>query len=392
MKIAFFCRSLEPGRDGVGDYSRRLAGELIRQGHPSVVVALNDPYLSETVSVEQAIEETSVSVLRLPSVLSWSDRIVKARKWLDAFNPDWASLQFVPYAFHQKGLCFGLGKRLSAINRKALWHVMFHELWLGLEERSPLKHRIIGALQRSIIMDCMRRLRPPIVHTQTESHRIVLGRQKIKASILPLFGNIPYAKGEGWEGLLEPLVTKAIGQHEDRNQLYLAGVLGMVYREWNAEQTVNTILPLVQRFQKRLVLVFHGKSDLNVESLNQLRSTLRNRADVIMTGEKPAPEISKILQTLDLGLATTPRQMVQKSGAVTAMLEHGLPILVTRNDWRLCGATIPPEELSDRLIWPEQFALLTSLPTRVRKPSEESGVKRVADKMLHALELPSPTL
>ena len=41
MKLIFICGSLEPGRDGVGDYTRRLAGELIRQGHQIAIIALN---------------------------------------------------------------------------------------------------------------------------------------------------------------------------------------------------------------------------------------------------------------------------------------------------------------------------------------------------------------
>lgn len=392
MKIAFFCRSLESGRDGVGDYARRLAGELIRQGHSSVLVALNDPYISQTVFEEQVIEGASIPVQRLPSILPWNNRIVQARKWLDAFNPDWMSLQFVPYAFHTKGLCFGLGKRLSAINTRASWHIMFHELWLGLEEKAAVKHRFFGALQRSIILDCVRRLQPRAIHTQTESHRIVLSREKIKVTILPLFGNIPPVDGDAWKDLLEPLVAKATDQRPDRDKLYLAGVLGMVYQEWNLEETVNTMLLLMERSQKRLVLVFHGKSDLNQESLDQIKSRLGNRADVIMTGEKSAADISKILQALDLGLATTPRQMIQKSGSVNAMLEHGLKILVTRDDWRLRGVDSLPEpaEMSGRLFSPEQFAGLTTLPTRDAHQSGDRGVKRIADKLLAALKSPSP--
>lgn len=34
MRLAFICVSLEPGRDGVGDYTRSLAAECIRQGRP----------------------------------------------------------------------------------------------------------------------------------------------------------------------------------------------------------------------------------------------------------------------------------------------------------------------------------------------------------------------
>jgi hypothetical protein len=391
MRLAFICSSLEPGRDGVGDYTRRLAGELIRQGHRSIAVALNDPHISKTVFELQEIEGASISVLRLPDVMPWNERVVEARNWLDVFNPDWISLQFVPFGFQRRGLCFGLGKWLAAMNKKASWHIMFHELWLGLGEKSSVKHRILGALQRLIIWDLKGRLRPRIVHTQAEPYRIALKREKIIASVLPLFSNIPRINGDGWDGLLEPLVTKAVGKHQDRTKLYLAGVLGMVHPEWNAEQTVNILFPLVQRFQKRLVLVFHGKNNLTSEVINNLKFTLQDRADVVMAGERTSIEISKILQALDLGLATSPRQIIQKSGSVAAMLEHGLQVLVTRDDWHLRGLDSPPEEKSSRLLFPRQFASLKNLPARDLQPPMESGVQRVADRMLAAMKTPLST-
>ena len=47
MKIAFLCGSLEPGFDGVGDYVRMLASEVIVQGHQAVIVAINDTHLKK---------------------------------------------------------------------------------------------------------------------------------------------------------------------------------------------------------------------------------------------------------------------------------------------------------------------------------------------------------
>jgi hypothetical protein len=93
-------------------------------------------------------------------------------------------------------------------------------------------------------------------------------------------------------------------------------------------------------------------------------------------------EISKILQCLDLGLATSPRQLIQKSGSVAAMLEHGLPILVTRNDWRLRGTASRLEEMPSQMFSSEQFRSLTSLPTRKPQPTRESGVRVVAERMV----------
>jgi hypothetical protein len=389
MKIAFLCSNLEPGRDGVGDYTRRLAGELIRQGHSSVIIGLNDWHALKALFEQQEIEGTSISVLRLPSTAPWNQRIVEARNWLDAFNPDWISLQFVTFGFHRKGLCLGLGKRLAAINSKASWHIMFHELWLGLGEKSPLKHRVLGALQQTFILDLLSRLRPQIVHTQAEPYRKVLSRKKVAASILPLISNVPYATGDGWVGLLEPLLTESVGEHPDRTKLYLAGIFGAVHPEWNAEQAVNILSPLVQKFQKHLVLVFLGRSGLTPEAFNKFKSALRNRADVVTAGERNGFEISRILKSLDLGLATSPRQIIQKSGSVAAMLEHGLRVLVTRDDWRLRGTDLQLEEASSQLLSPRQFALLKTLPVCDLRPSGENSVKWVANQMLASMD---PTL
>lgn len=387
MRLAFICSSLEPGKDGVGDYCRRMAGALIRQGHSSVVVALNDPHVAQTTFAAQEIEGASISVMRLPSVAPWSSRAIEANRWLETFKPDWLSLQFVIFGFHPKGLCFGLGKHLAGINSKASWHVMFHELWLGLGQNSPLKHRVTGALQRRIILDFMRRLRPRVVHTQTDVYRTVLGREKITASLLPLISNVPFAQGDGWTELLEPLVAQATGKQADRTKLYLAGVFGAVYPEWNPEEAVNTLFPLVDHFQKRLVLVFLGRSNLTPAALDRLKTKLRKQADVVAVGERTDFEISKILQALDLGLATTPRQVIQKSGSVAAMLNHGLRVLVIRDDWRLAGADAPLETASPRLISPKQFALLTTLPGRDPDWSPNSDAEDIARTMLETMTL-----
>ena len=383
VKISFLCSGLEEGRDGVGDYTRHLAAECIRQGHQSIVLSLNDPQVPKILSDSQASDGSTVSVLRLPDVLPWKQRMEAASDWLDAFGPDWISLQFVPFGFHRNGLCFGLGKRLTSLNSKAAWHVMFHELWLGLNEDSPIKHRFVGALQQRIIMALLRRLRPQIVHTQTEPYRKVLDRNRIKASILPLFSNIRRVNQDAWEDFFQPLLGAVGGKPEVRSELYLTGVFGAVHPEWNAELTIDSLLGLTQRFQKRLVVVFFGNNNLSNNAFTKLKSRLRDRAVILMAGERSSSDISKIIQTLDLGLATSPRQIVQKSGSVAAMLEHGLQVLVTRDDWKLRGTNILHEdEISPHFLLPKQLPWLKSLPTRNEQPLREYGLKRVVRRML----------
>lgn len=390
MRLAFLCGALEPGRDGVGDYARRLAGQCIRQGHACALVSLADSHITEIQSAPQEIEGTPIPALRLPALLPWKTRTIRAHEQLAAFKPDWTSFQFVPFAFHAKGLCFGLGKYLEEINGAAAWHVMFHELWLGLGQNSPAKDRIYGALQRRIVLDLNTRLRPRVVHTQADPYRRVLARDHIQASILPLISNIPQIHQDGWDGLLEPLVSGAMGEQAERSTLYLAGILGGVHPEWNAAAPVDALLPLVRRAQKRLVLVFHGKNNLSPEAFDTMKAALQGRAHVVVAGQRSDAEISRILNTLDFGLATSPRQIIQKSGSVAAMLEHGLTVLMTRNDWRLREQNPPPDASFPRLLTPEQLAGLGTLPARDRTPQDGHSVQRVAGRFLDALKASVP--
>ena len=388
MRLVFLCGSLEPGRDGVGDYARRLAGEMIRRGHASLCVALHDPHVDKIISLPQEIEGVAVPTLRLPTGISWPQRMERLRAQLAEFHPDWISLQFVPFAFQHRGICIGLGKLLAALRTKARWHFMFHELWLGLDEGASLKHRVWGALQRFAILDMQGRLRPRLISTQSEPYRTALARENIVAQILPLFSNIPRSDEDGWETLLKPLMEKSVKMIPQRGELYLAGVLGAVHTEWKIETVLNTLLPLAKRFHKRLVLVFLGKNNMSAAAFDELKTVLRKQADVLVTGERSGAEISQILNALDLGLATSPQQNIQKSGSVAAMQEHGLQVLVTRDDWHLRGATFSLSAISPHLLAPAQISALKKLPHRSEEPPKACGLKNVADLMLTTMRQP----
>src|ERR1700730_16908643 len=125
MKIIFICGSLEPGRDGVGDYTRRLAGKLILLGHDAAAVALNDPHIQDELAGTQPVDGVTVPVLRMPSAMDAKLRFQRVKEWIEPFRPGWISLQFVPYAFHPKGLPLLLGKRLKGLLVKGrLVHIM----------------------------------------------------------------------------------------------------------------------------------------------------------------------------------------------------------------------------------------------------------------------------
>src|SRR5437899_991410 len=127
MRVTFVCGSLARGRDGVGDYTRRLAETLTRGGHASQLIALNDRHLEV---------DTGGDEIRLPATMPWNYRIEVARASIDAHAPDWISVQFVPYGFANRGLVWHLGIRLRQLSPSRPFHLMFHELWIGEGEHA----------------------------------------------------------------------------------------------------------------------------------------------------------------------------------------------------------------------------------------------------------------
>ena len=149
MIILFICSSLEPGRDGVGDYTRKLAAALVKQQYNIVVVAFNDRYISENVlACTQTDENETITVIRFSANTELKFRLKHIQELIEQSGFDWISLQYVPYGFNKKGIPFFLPKALSALNTKARWHIMFHETWIGMSVVSPFTHKVYGYFQK----------------------------------------------------------------------------------------------------------------------------------------------------------------------------------------------------------------------------------------------------
>src|SRR5215469_3796117 len=159
-RIMLVCSGLEPGRDGVGDYCRRLSAELRRHGIDCLVLAFNDRYAASEI---REPSEGPVSLIRLPSELSLTTRVARTRLAIAGFDPDWISLQFVSYGFNRKGLPFGETFYLPRLFRGRRVHVMMHELWVGLGVEASFKNALIGVLQKKLVVALLQRLRPQLL-------------------------------------------------------------------------------------------------------------------------------------------------------------------------------------------------------------------------------------
>lgn len=375
MKILFIVGSLEPGRDGVGDYTRRLAGALIRLGHDCRLVAINDRHVAQASSMDHAQEQDGIQVFRLPRTLPWRERTKLLRKWVEAFAPDWVSLQFVPYSFQVKGLPVGLGSRLKQMAPAAKWHVMFHELWVGMEQGCPLRLRLVGGVQRRIIKTLLRRLNPVTVHTHSALYLKQLNTIEIVSYQLPLFGNIPIA---------ERRLTTANGCHpcasNKSNSLRLVH-FGNVRPNVPVTDFAVSLEAYATSHKKAITMSLVGISGKFAEPWK----TAFESAGIsfIDHGEKVSDQVSRLLLEADIGIITTPIALAEKSGAFAAMREHGLPVIALTNPWSAAGIGEIPSP-------PGVFAYvqggLQELLDRINKSDPvPDAVERIANRMMNDL-------
>jgi hypothetical protein len=314
MKILFLCGSLEPGKDGVGDYTRRLAGELIRQGHNTAIIALKDKVINAVAQTEQESDGTFIPVLRLPYCLSDKKRYGCAENYIKDFNPEWLSLQYVPYSFHKKGLPFGLGKRLKRIGKGRKWHIMFHELWIGTYYTNSIKTIFIRCIQKRVFVKLINQLNPKLINTQSSLYKTRIKEFGFDVQPLPLFGNIPIYNDK---------------VENKNNNEYTLIVFGAIHPNVPFLLFVKELKKIREKYGYLIDIKFVGR---NGDELKNWTETLKKaNINYRVYGEMNIVDISKLLLQADIGITTNPPIHAEKSGTVASMIEYGLKVICIAN-------------------------------------------------------------
>jgi hypothetical protein len=373
---------MEPGADGVGDYTRDLAAECGRRGHACVIAAINDRFVDRPREEWQDARGSRVEVLRLPASAKWEDRSRVARDWLARWPSDWLSLQFVPYGFHPKGVVAGLAAQIAPLVRSQRVHLMLHELWLGLERGAPIKHRLVGWLQQQAVLKLVKSLSPQIVHTSNAAYRAVAFAKGIPAELLPLCGNIPIVAGADphW---MEAEAEKLGVRPPPRAQTWWFGMFGSLHPEWSPEPVFSYIAEAAEKAGRHVVMGAIGRLGRGEPMWHGLQEKYSPRFSFVMFGERGAADVSAFLQGIDFGIATTPWALIGKSGTAAAMLEHGVPVIVTRDDVRFA---LPSEPESDALLCKMSPTLPQWLLDAPRRQPARSRQGEMVDAFLADLE------
>lgn len=365
MKILFLCGSLEPGKDGVGDYTRRMASALIRFNHQATIVALNDPYIDMVVYESQVEDKITIPVMRLTASGSWKQKLPIAKQYISKQNPDWISLQYVPFAFHHKGVPYFLTAVIKKLVVGKKFHIMFHELWTGMKVGTSTKELLLGILQKGMIFSMIRSLSPAIIHTQSHIYLEQLKRRGIEVKHLPLFGNIAVIKQVNFES---------------KDKAIRLICFGGIQAEAPVEQLIDKLQHFKKSVEKAVIISFVGRSGPWLNSwLTKLK---QSEIGYEIIGEQTPEKISGLLQQADVGIFTTPAALAEKSGSVAAMLEHGLPVICVQHRWVARGLKpieikLPVYELSE--VDFRQFF------TKANHQQSNISLKSVATQFLNSL-------
>jgi len=331
MNIAFICGSLEPGKDGVGDYTRRLASALIERGNAITIIAFNDRYVSETVTGQQESDGIKIDIVRLSAGDAIKMRLNVADKVIKEFRPDWISLQYVPFSYQKKGLPWQLGNQLKSISKGISWHIMFHELWCGMNPTAPVKEKILGYGQKNVLKKLVTSLKPAQIFTSiiSYSNRLInYGINPIK--VLPIFGNIPLGHltpDAVWESFIADNNIKALADAE--NNVLLVGFFGAVYPCEGLDELMVNIQSAANNLKKRLVILFigHGNREQVINHFGDIiTSEIKN------LGALDFPLLNKVFSLIDISVVTTPSDGMNKSGSAIAWIERGVPVLISAKD------------------------------------------------------------
>ena len=330
MKIVVICGCLEPGLDGVGDYVQRISDALISKGHHVALIALKDKYTENLFSDIKKYNSLHTSVYRIPAGYSARRRYSILAKLVNELDPDWVSLQYVGFSYERYGLPLKMPFYIKKITRNSKLHITLHELWCGMDKYSKWTEKLLGFVQKLFLRLFIRTLKPRLIFTSIEFYREELSSLGINSIVTPIFGNIPlydFGSDEIWDNYVCTselnLITK-----QPKDWLVIT-FFGTVYPCPGLDQLLHTSLEAAKKINQKLAVICIGNNRLS--SMGELTKSFQN-IKYFSLGILSLEFINRIFNLTTFGVMTSPANRLNKSGSCVAMLERGIPILISPLD------------------------------------------------------------
>jgi hypothetical protein len=326
MKILFICGGLAPGKDGVGDYTRKLAAKLISLRCDVSIIAINDQAI---ISTQEEIQQaaTPVPVLRMPQKLTWEDKLDLIEQFSSKFKPDVVSFQYVPYSFHEKGLPFQMIWKLKSYFEKVNLQLMMHELWVDGNNPSSIKNKILAGFQKSLLKLLISKWKPSTLSTSIPLYKQLLKMEDIAADVIPIFSNISNFR----TNLEDYLDTVPEWLKEHRNDYLIGCIFGSFYdSSWDLEYVLNAFVEESRKTGKKPMIYSIGNLSAGKENWKLLAEQFPDITFLTIGAQTEETVSYWLTHFTDFGLITTPYIFAGKSGSYMAFKQHGITCLCDR--------------------------------------------------------------
>jgi hypothetical protein len=245
---------------------------------------------------------------------------------------------------------------------------------------------MVGFLQRRGVTSLVRRLAPGVIHTTNDAYRSLSEDVGIRAKLLPLCGSIPLASDTDPQWLGNELLRLGVSPSHvnPREECWWFGMFGSLHPEWAPEPVFSHIAEAASRARRRVVVSAIGRQGAGAPLWRALQERYGSRFAFAGLGERSPREVSMFLQGLDYGIATTPWQLIGKSATVAAMVDHGLPVIVSRDDVRL-RLSKEPRSSTEPLLYRMDAQLPRWLLDQPSRAPARDGLARLAETFLSDL-------
>jgi hypothetical protein len=337
VRICIISGTYNPGKCGISDYIQLLSEKLRDFGHEVRHASMHH------------LDQPNDFIQNYP-------------------NHDLYSIQFAPYAFSSNGVVkkniLNFAKSLNSQKT----HINFHEIWIGAYPKASFKEKFTGWRQKLKILTFFNNLNPNFITSTNAAAIDRLAIAGIEADYLYLFGNIPLSQ------------TYKL---EEKKSCDLA-IFGTPYDNFPYRLLGHKIKELSESLKLPINIYIIGRQR-EIKGLNHIKKFSKDYGfSVVESGELSAKKISQELAQCDFGISTTPYDVIGKSGATAAMLEHRLPLIVHDDGDTSAEKLFVLDEFSDQIYFLDSKELISNLVTcfnQKRKPFFD-GVAYSVNQML----------
>lgn len=315
---------------GPSDANRLLAAEFKRMGLGVSLCSLHDPAVHRVENGELDLDGFALPALRIPASVPWPGKVSRVGEFFGEQEPEWLILRFISYSFQRKGIVLAAARHFPAMFRGRKLVVLLDEIWIG-EGREPLRHMLVGRLQRWIILRMIQQLRPTLMFTNNLHNTRILQQQGVTAPLLRLFGSIPIAHPDGGAWLLGQLRQRNVPiDRTNRHEWILLGNFGACHPPWNPSELFASLKEYAAQTGRKVAILSIGNLGATEGHWNAIASRYSHDFAFAALGMQDVKSVSLFLHSIDWGITTNNYHHFGKSGTSMAMIEHGLPVVVTR--------------------------------------------------------------